>query len=254
MKWIDGDTHISSVWTGNRISADLLIEQMDRIGISQSLVWLHPNQREDEPCDFEAQNHYVYESSRRFPDRLLPVGWVNPRVYGFNKTHEQIRRQTGEYGFQGIKMNGAQNFYDLLDPVISLPVIESIASQGAFLAFHSDANSNTHPDKIAWIAGLYPEVKILLVHMGQTACQDAIRAAEQNDNIWLIGSGMPDPSPVLSAVKTLGSKRVCFGSDAPFSDAETAVANYRSLLQGKINAEEMADVAGKNLLRFFGQV
>jgi len=253
MKWIDADTHISSETTGNRISADRLVEQMDRIGISRSLVWLHPNQREDEPCDFEAQNQYIYASSQRFPARLLPVGWVNPRVYDFTQIQEQILRQTGEYGFQGIKMNGAQNFYDLLDPVISLPVIESIAMQGVFLAFHSDANSNTHPDKIARIAGLYPEVKILLVHMGQTACQAAIRAAKQHDNILLIGSGMPDLSPVLAAVKTLGSKRVCFGSDAPFSDAETAMANYRSLLQGNISEGEMADVAGGNLLRLFGK-
>ena len=142
MKWIDADTHISSEKTSIRISADQLVEQMDRIGISRSLVWLHPNQSEEEVCDFEAQNRYIYESSQRYPDRLLPVGWVNPRMYDFNQIQAQIRRQTGEYGFQGIKMNGAQNFYDLLDPIISLPVIEAIARQNVFLAFHSDANSN----------------------------------------------------------------------------------------------------------------
>lgn len=253
MKWIDADTHISSEKTSIRISAEQLVEQMDRIGISRSLVWLHPNQREDEDCDFEAQNRYIYESSQRYPDRLLPVGWVNPRVYDFSQIQEQILRQTGEYGFQGIKMNGAQNFYDLLDPIISLPVIEAIARQHVFLAFHSDANIKTHPDKIASLAGLYPEVPILLVHMGQPACQAAIAAAEQHDNILLIGSGMPVLSPVLMAVRTLGSKRVCFGSDAPFSDAETAAANYRSLLEGQISDSEMEDVIGGNLLRFFGK-
>ena len=253
MKWIDADTHISSEKTSIRISADQLVEQMDRIGISRSLVWLHPNQSEDEVCDFEAQNRYICESSQLYPDRLLPVGWVNPRMYDFNQIQEQIRRQTGEYGFQGIKMNGAQNFYDLLDPIISLPVIEAIARQNVFLAFHSDANSNTHPDKIASLAGRYPEVPILLVHMGQTACQAAITAAKEHDNILLIGSGMPDLSPALTAVKVLGSKRVCFGSDAPFSDAETAVANYRSLLEGQISDSEMEDVIGGNLLRFFGK-
>lgn len=253
MRIVDADTHISSDLHGNRISAEDHIEQMDKNEICCSLIWLHPNQQENEYCDFEAQNRYIYESSKKYSGRFLPVGWINPKVYGMNQIKEQILRQTLEYGFCGIKMNGAQNFYDLLDPQISLPAIEEIAKHNVFLAFHSGNDTYTHPDKVAYIAGLYPEIPILLVHVGQTACSAAIEAAKQCSNIFLVGSGMPDISPVLTAYETIGAERICFGSDTPFFDIRKTIDTYNSLFENNISEDDLNSIMGANILHLFNR-
>lgn len=59
-----------------------------------------------------------------------------------------------------------------------------------------------------------------MVHMGGVAHHDltnaAIEIAQQYDNLTLIGSAVRT-IPIIKAIKTLGSSRVCFGSDTPFS-------------------------------------
>lgn len=243
----DADTHISSETTGKRIPAEELIRRMDAAGIERALVWLHPNQTEDEPCDVDAQNAYIARMARVHTGRLMPMGWVDPRKTARSDLRGCIRRQREEYGFHGVKLNGAQNFYDLADEMLVLPAAEEIARAGGLMAFHSDAGENTHPDKVAAIAARYPEVPVLLVHMGVTACEAAVQAAVRCPNITLIGSGMKDYRHVDMARQILGAKRVCFGSDAPFGSMETVLAQYRQVLADAAE-EERTQILGGNLL------
>jgi len=222
---------------------------LDAAHMDKALVWLHPNQTEDEYCDEDAQNAYLARVMSCSKQRLLPMGWVNPRKFSFDVVCDQIHLQLEEYGFYGIKLNGAQNFYDLANDALVLPVVEAIAKTGCVLAFHSDAGDFTRPEKIARIAGLYPETRILLVHMGQTACAQAIEAALGHPNITLIGSGMKDYSYVEQARKVLGAHRVCYGSDAPFSKMDTVLDAYHTALDGNASKEELDLIYGGNLAR-----
>lgn len=252
MRIIDADTHISSMPGGIHMPAEKLIERMDKNGAAGALVWLHPGQKPDEYCDYDGQNRYVYEMAKKYPDRLIPVGWLNPKTGTVAQLNENLRRQREEYGFTAIKLNGAQNYFDLLDEEKSLPLIEAIVESGAMLAFHSGSDQNTHPSKVAAIAARFPQVKILLVHMGQTANDAAIRAAGDNKNITLIGSGLQDYRYVRKAVDTLGSRRVCFGSDSPFRDMKTILDTYKAVLHG-LPKDAIQNVMGDNILRFFGR-
>lgn len=244
----DADTHISSETTGKRIPAEELIRRMDAAGIDRALVWLHPNQTEDEPCDVDAQNAYIARAAREYAGRLMPMGWVDPRKTPRRDLRGCMRRQREEYGFHGIKLNGAQNFYDLADEMLVLPAAEEIARTGGLMAFHSDAGENAHPDKVAAIAARFPEVPVLLVHMGVSACEAAVQAAVRCPNITLIGSGMKDYRHVDMARRILGAERVCFGSDAPFGSMESVLDQYRRVLE-EASEEEMARIMGGNLLR-----
>ena len=57
------------------------------------------------------------------------------------------RRCIHQYGFHGVKLNGAQNDFFLDDPKLSMPLVEEIAKTGKLLAFHCgvDAYEQTHP-------------------------------------------------------------------------------------------------------------
>lgn len=49
---------------------------MDKAGVDRSLVWLRPPYNKD----IGPENRAVYEAHKKYPDRLLPLGWANPRL------------------------------------------------------------------------------------------------------------------------------------------------------------------------------
>ncbi|MGI8643128.1 MAG: amidohydrolase family protein, partial [Thermomicrobiales bacterium] len=66
--------------------------------------------------------------------------------------------------------------------------------------------------------------------------------------ITLIGSTVK-ARPILTAIKTLGADRVCFGSDTPFELMHVELAKYRALLEGEVTEEEQGGVLGGNIAR-----
>ncbi|MCL2478334.1 MAG: amidohydrolase family protein, partial [Treponema sp.] len=171
------------------------------------------------------------------------------------KAKNTIRRCFEEYGFFGVKLNGAQNEFLIDDPKMSLPLIEEIAKFRKPAAFHigGDFYENTHPSRIAKISNLFPELKILMVHMGGASFKgtsiSAIETAEMHPNTLLIGSAVRSVH-ILNGVKKLGASRVCFGSDTPFEFMHVEVAKYKALFKDKVNAEDLAKIMGENIKKF----
>ena len=250
---IDADTHISP--TGEdamAITIDDLLHRMDRAGVDKALTWLRPPYTRK----IDESNAYVYQAVKQHPDRILGFGWADPRL-GVDKAKDAVKKCVDEYGFYGVKLNGAQNSYYIDHPVLSLPVIEEVAKTGKLLAFHvgTDAYEQTHPFRVGKIAKLYPEVKILMVHMGGVAYADlsnaAIEIAQAHPNLTLIGSAVRAVA-VLQAVKTLGATPVCFGSDTPFALMHVEVAKYHALLDGEVTPEEKQRIMAGNIARLMG--
>jgi uncharacterized protein len=245
---IDADCHISSHrWDALAITASELIAQMDRAGVDKALVWLKP------PYDKEIapENRAVYEAMAAAPDRLLGFGWTNPRL-GDQAARDTIKQCFEEYGFYGIKFNGAQDEYVIDDPAV-LPFIEAAAAYGKPLAFHigADFYENTHPVRLGRIAARFAEIPILMVHMGGAGIpaldRSAVEVAAQHPNITLIGSAIGERA-ILRALDALGPDRLCFGSDTPFGLMHVQLAMARALLRDH-DAAAQAKVLGGNLAR-----
>lgn len=248
---IDADCHISSYkFDGLAITDAELVGQMDRAGVDKALVWLKP------PYDknIEPENRAIYAASQRFPTRLLPMGWANPRM-GKDFTTTTIRRCFEEYGFLGIKFNGAQDDFVIDDDAV-LPFVELAASYGKPLAFHigSDFFENTHPYRLGKLAARFPETHFLMIHMGGAALpsldRSAIETAERYANITIIASAIPE-IPILAALQRLGPERICFGSDTPFRLMHVQLAMVKALMRDFSTADQ-ALVLGGNLLRVLG--
>ena len=250
---LDADTHISPTAEDSMaITSDELVRRMDRAGVDKALAWLRPPYLRE----IEESNAYVYQATCQFPNRIIGFGWADPRL-GVVQACDTVHRCVHEYGFSGVKLNGAQNSYYIDDPKISLPVIEEIAKMGKLLAFHvgTDAADATHPFRVAKVARMFPEVQILMVHMGGVAFADlshaAIEMARECPNLTLIGSSVRHVA-VLSAIRELGAGRVCFGSDTPFALMHVEVSAYRALLENEVSALEFEMVMGLNMMRLLG--
>ena len=246
---IDADCHISSQkFDSFAITANELIEQMDRAGVDKALVWLRPPYNRD----IAPENKAVYDATREYPNRLLGFGWANPRL-GRAATLDTIKRCFEEYGFLGLKFNGAQDDYVIDDTDIGLPFIEKATRYGRPIAFHigADLYENTHPYRLGHIASIFPETQFFMIHMGGAALpaldRSAIEAAAGHSNITIIGSAIPAPA-ILRAIHTLGVGRLCFGSDMPFCLMHVELAKYRALLRDFDEADQ-AKVLGGNLAR-----
>lgn len=249
---IDADVHISPVRTGgNSIFIEELIARMDHAGVYKAVTWLQPPYHRE----IKQSNEYVYSASRKYPGRILGFGWADPNL-GDAHAIDMVKRSIYDYGFYGVKLNGAQNEFYIDDSKV-YPIIEEVAKAGKILAFHigGDSPEHTHPFRLAKIAKAYPETPILMVHMGGAHFHDfgnaAIEFAEQCPNITIIGSVIRS-HPLLKAVKLLGAERVCFGSDTPFEYMHVEVAKYNALLDGPASSEDKALIMGGNIERLFG--
>ncbi len=251
---IDADVHISPTpQGGNSISIEELLRRMDRSGVEKAVTWLQPPYQRGE---IDQGNAYVGRAMREHPDRILGFGWADPNL-GVGQAKDDVKRSVEEYGFFGVKLNGAQNNYVIDDPDLAMPVVEEIAKSGMILGLHigADAFEQTHPVRAGRIAVTYPELRILMIHMGGVGHADltrsAIEVAANHPNITLIGSAVR-AAPILRAIKTLGSHRVCFGSDTPFELMHVELAKYHALLDGEVSEEDKAAVFGGNIARLLG--
>ena len=185
---IDADCHISPTpQGGNSISYDELLRRMDRSGVDQALTWLQPPYERGE---LAAGNAYVAEAVKAHPDRILGFGWADPNL-GVDRALEAVDRCLHDYGFPGVKLNGAQNEFVIDDSKLVLPVVEKIAAAGAILALHigGDSPENTHPWRAGNIARRYPELRMLIVHIGGAAFHDLSRATIE------VAAGAPQYDP-----------------------------------------------------------
>ena len=248
---IDADTHISPLNEPVSCRAETLINEMDRAGVTRSVVWLQPPYMREIDSSLE----YIYSSAKKYPDRLLPFGWANPHL-GLEKSKATIKKCMLEYGFFGVKLNGAQDSYYIDDENFSMPLVEEIAKLGGMICFHvgADAYGYTHPYRVAKIAARYPETNFLLAHMGGVGkpelANECVEMALKCPNLFLIGSQISFIA-VLKAVKTLGASRVCYGSDMPYDSMRAWSAAYLALLKGEISDGEAALVMGGNIEKLF---
>ncbi|MCL2832870.1 MAG: amidohydrolase [Treponema sp.] len=248
---IDADTHISPIDEPNALRAEELINQMDKSSVDKAICWLLPPYMRE----INDSLKYIYESVRKYPNRLLGFGWVDPH-FGISKGKDTIRKCLNEYGFYGVKLNGAQNSFPIDDEKISMPLIEEIAKSKKILAFHigADAYDFTHPFRAAKIAKLFPELQILIIHMGGVSLPEispaCIEFAGECKNMHLIGSAVRYTS-IVKAIKILGSSRVSFGSDTPFSIMHSDVSAYNAFLSDYFSEEDRKLVMGGNIMRIF---
>lgn len=220
---IDAHTHVGTFggWAQVSSTAESLLSEMDEFQIEKAIL-------------FAPDNKLVHETVAKHPKRLVGYVWPNPHD---PSAVPLVKQALSEWGFRGIKLHPLFNAFLPNDDIV-YPIMEEARKARVPVAIHSGHPPFSLPWSIGELAEVYPDVRIVMLHMGHghgVYIQAAINTAKRYDNIMLETSGMPMHTKIREAVKTVGERRVAYGSDIPFH--HTSVELQRVKMAGLSDKE-----------------
>lgn len=215
-----------------------LFDNEDAAGIEYAVVMPSPTPRPD--------NAALYETAHT-NRRAILCCQVNPN-FG-DAAFDEIRRARQEFGMRILKIMPSIYQVHLTGP-LATRLMDTARELQMVVNIHSGSEIS-HPLAIGAVARRYPDVPILMDHMGYREwTSDAIEAARDNPNLYL-GTTIAavEPITVERAVRELGAERVVFGSNFPNVYADLAAEAIR---RRKLGSDVEALIFGGNLARMLG--
>lgn len=283
----DADTHITdfagmttpmlkkyqstdNLYQGRPISAEDLLVEMNMAGVDVCLCWQNPATTPYRGgwANFESllnSNRYIYECSCKYPERIIPTGWTDPKALGVEKAREMIRICIEDFGMPIIKMNPAQNAFPIDDECV-VDLTRYIIELGAVPAFHFAADTCYTPVKgLVNLANEFPNDDILAVHMGgggssyleaETMYNEIREEGLNHKNLYFIESAKRDihiESDIITYA--LAGKedvtRIFCASDAPYGRMTWNYGGYRCMFDSLINSDKHSDQRVRNNPSYF---
>jgi predicted TIM-barrel fold metal-dependent hydrolase len=220
---------------------ECLLKEMDSSGVDITNLMGGPEEAywEYKHCSF-ASNEKVLKAVKAHPDRLVGNVYLDPR---FPDAIDTFKRYMEE-GFKCVKMFPPVGFAP--DDERYFPLYEKIEQSGVPLLFHAGqtnikviskepgvrkaTNSKySYPLNFDMISRLFPDMAIVLAHMGYPHYIEAWSVAHANSNVYLDISGSgPWTEGIPIVFNALGGhqfipldfKRVIWGSDNCLTQAE----------------------------------
>lgn len=220
-----------------------LLAAMDKAGIDRAVAF-PPRWVGGDFVDptYVAANAATHDAVRKNPDRLVGYARVNPN-YGADAIAE-LEKCLGEYGFRGVLFDPEWENFNPEDKKFLYPMYEIARSRGVPVMFHS-WYSPSQPALYWQVADDFPELAVIIAHLGGRLFADATFIAQRAPNIYLETSdNMYGPAPL---VKALGPERILFGSNTPFADP--GVELYKVTSEKLLSASERDLILGGNAAR-----
>lgn len=229
---IDTHVHIYDVadpaWNSPPFTGDDLIHIMDgpfslfgtERSVDIALVQPTPGATILPGWDFQRQHEYVVQCVRKYPDRFVGVMMINPH-YGLKEAFVVLDRLVKEEGFKAIKLHPSfHNYWPNKNTHFTYPVMEKARELKIPVIIHTGEPPYSVPCLIAPLARAYPDVKIMMAHLGtQKICysDDAINVALECDNVFL-QIDWAHKNRLIEALQTLGAEKLVFASDSPYNE------------------------------------
>jgi predicted TIM-barrel fold metal-dependent hydrolase len=215
-----------------------LFANEDAAGIEYAVVMPSPTPQPD--------NEALYETAGHNPRAILCCQ-VNPNDGA--SALEVIRQAATSWGMRVLKIMPAIYQVRLTSPMAD-GLMRTARELSLVVNIHSGSEIS-HPLAIGALCRRYPDVPVLMDHMGYREwTADALEAARDNPNLYL-GTTIAsfEPMVVERAVRELGPERVVYGSNWPNLYSDLAVEAIR---RQRLGAEAEALIFGGNLARLLG--
>lgn len=191
----------------------------------------------------EAVAELVKHLSGKVIGQYVPNVFEPPDIVK-EKTEEAIR----DLGFKAIKLHPWVSAFPLNHPMV-YPVFDVAAKYKIPVLSHSSRSEFCTPMLFADIATRYPEVPVIMGHMGkQHLHYDVLPVMRLAENIYLENSGSKLQILLEEAVKKFGAERVLFGTDGPHELLPAYVARIEDL---NVSEEDKEWIMGKSAAKIF---
>jgi len=185
-------------------------------------------------------------------DRIVPFGAMHP---DFKDPAREIARMAA-LGMRGFKLHTRVSVV-FPDEARMAPIYEAAAELGMIVFFHAghDAGIPTdygRPRRFARMLDRYPDLAVVLAHMGGWQLWDEVRACIVGRPVFLDTSfahGYMTDESFLELVQLHGVSRVLFGTDGPWADLSEEVAWIRGLPLAEDDREAILGGNAAKLLR-----
>ena len=235
MSVIDAHAHLGDFpLFGESLDLTKLLRIMDEYGIERSVVSALPNT-------------LTLEAVRKYPERVSGLVRINPSD---DDAVELVDRAVVEWGFKGVKMNPLFNNF-LPDSKIVHPVMEAAGRHHVPVLIHCGHPPWSLPWSFERLADRFPDVKIVMAHMGHghiVYINGALDVAEDYGNIVVDTAGMTMHSKIMEAVVRLGEDRVMYGSDMPLGHPAWEIPKVK--ISG-LNEEHLRKVLHDNAIEIY---
>ncbi len=236
MKKIDAHAHVGyfGSWCDVGLTAGEMAEAMRRYDIEKSII-SYPD------------NNVTLAALTELPQAFSALAWMDPNQ-GESAVGE-FERLTAEHGFSGLKLHPLFNAYTANDAVV-FPLMDVARKKDLPVFIHCGHPPFSLPWSIAQLAEEYPDVRIVMVHMGHghgVYIQASLDMARKHDNLWLENSGMPMHTKIKEAYERVGPDRIFWGSDAPFHHYEVEI--LRTRVSG-LSEAALENVFYNNIMKF----
>jgi len=219
-----------------------LLSMMRECGIVRSVLTSYW----DLPSEADSEAIIRFESVLKQHKEFIGFLRLNPNDF---MAETLLARMANEKLIFGLKLN------PMTSPVSpysinTLKLVAVSAGLGLPVLFHTGDDPFSHPLQIERVARSCPEATIILGHMGGFFyVEEAIRVAKRNRNVYLESSVMPYPKLIQIAVRSLGAKRVFFGSDAPGVHSRVEI---QKILSSGLSPAEQEAVLTTSFLKIIG--
>jgi predicted TIM-barrel fold metal-dependent hydrolase len=186
---------------------------------------------------FVVPNDYVASYVARDPERLIGFGAVDPSSA---TAIDELERMKGDLGLVGCKLGP---IYQALDPLgpefllvcgalerLELPLL---IHQGTTFA-RAGSLLQARPVLLDEIALRFPELRIVIAHMGHPWFSEAIAVVRRHPHVYADVSALVSRrwllyQALVEAIEYRVEHKLLFGTDFPFFTARQTIAGLRSV-------------------------
>jgi predicted TIM-barrel fold metal-dependent hydrolase len=246
---IDGHTHFAGPGKGfppNTVE-DLLVI-MDGNGID-SIVTCAPYSSIGKDRTYDDANRFLVKSMSKAPGQIIGFLRVNPHLqeHALRSIEDGVKNQ----GFKGVKVHPRNEAFAINSEELAFPIAELASKLKVPILIHTgepDTYGFAQPTLVGDLADSFPDLTLIIGHMGKRLYEDAICVARWFENI-ILETSFRSHRDIARAVKRVGADRVAYGSDMPFGVPEIEMMKVRL---SDITTEEKGLVLGDSMARILG--
>ena len=200
---IDGHCHIGEIGRVP-LSGENLVRKMEEDGIDLTIAFPDPP---------SLDNDYTAKIMKQFPDKVVGFAFINPLQ---ETAVDQLKRSIEVLGMKGVKLHPVVHAYFLSNHLYLDPIFKICADADLPVIVHGGSELYCHPYEFDEMARVFPEVKIIMAHMGYMwICEQARSVALRRENIYLDTAAVA-MAEIAMTVESVGANKVVMGSDNPY--------------------------------------